>query len=87
MEKQGSVDIRLPAVARDVLKAAAAVGIDRVDQVIERLVAEHPSAFHSTDSLPERGFAHEPRSGIPYRWHVHQSIPQSATPKRKDASV
>jgi hypothetical protein len=83
MNGQRSIDICLPDAARYVLMDAAAFGVNRIDQVVERLRLEHPDAFHSKDSLPERGFAHEPKTAIPYRWCVYQDIPQSIVPRSK----
>ncbi|WP_196489731.1 hypothetical protein [Burkholderia cepacia] len=81
MKRQRSIDIRLPDTARYVLMDAAAFGIDQIDQVIEKLRLEYPDAFHSTDSLSERGFAHAPKTDIPYRWCVRQSAPMPIVPK------
>ncbi|WP_152602004.1 MULTISPECIES: hypothetical protein [Burkholderia] len=86
MDEPCSIAIRLPDTARYVLMDAASFGIDRIDQVVEKLRLEHPDAFHSKDSLPERGFAHAPRNGTPYRWHVYQVAPQPIDPQRKDPS-
>lgn len=60
----------------------APLGIDRIDQIIEKLRLEHPDAFHSADSLPERGFAHEPKKGISHRWYVHRNVPESIVPQQ-----
>ncbi|WP_235212774.1 MULTISPECIES: hypothetical protein [Burkholderia] len=73
--KQLSIAIRLPDYARYVLIDAAKFGIDRIDQVAERLRAEYPDAFHSEESLPERGFVHPPMTGIPHRRHTYKQFP------------
>lgn len=82
-----SIVIHLPDVARDVLMDAAPFGIDRIDQVTARLRLEYPDAFHSTDSLPERRFAHAPSAGTPHRWYAYQNAPQPFAPQRKDSSA
>ncbi|MXN76573.1 hypothetical protein GR157_17775 [Burkholderia sp. 4701] len=74
MKMRRSIDINLPDAARDVLMAAVPFGIDRIEQVTARLRQEYPGAFHSTDSLPEREFAHEPQSGIPHRRYMYKSL-------------
>ncbi|WP_155675192.1 hypothetical protein [Burkholderia territorii] len=81
-----SIVIHLPDAARDVLTDAAPFGIDRIDQVTARLRREYPDAFHSMDSLPERGFAHAPSGGTPHRWYAYQSIPQPLIPKGNKSS-
>ncbi|WP_419690014.1 hypothetical protein ACN22W_36815 [Burkholderia theae] len=82
MKRPDSIDIHLPVSARYVLMEAAKLGIDRIDQVTERLRVEHPNAFHSIDSLPERGFAHEPKTGIPHRWYLRRTAPQAIVPQQ-----
>ncbi|WP_175865011.1 hypothetical protein [Burkholderia cepacia] len=70
MKKQYSTEICLPILARLMLKNVAEEGVERINEIIKELHAEHPEAFHSKDSLQEREFVHQPGSSIPYRRYM-----------------
>ena len=51
---------------RMLLRDAAAAGIASIDEIITQLRRTNPEAFHTSESLVQRVFIHDPGHAIPF---------------------
>jgi hypothetical protein len=66
--------MKLNALQQADLITAAARGVDGIDEVIQKLKQECPTAFHTNTSLLTRVFFHRPAGEAPHRSFVRGSV-------------